>query len=316
MKTKGFIIFSLVLILSVFTFHSVFAEDKNTPSGVIPKLPKTANDPELTNGHVYPNWGPVCQRYTYSVVYRDKEGRPPEYMQIYFNGRMIDMDPTSPKASLGKEDYQKGVRYEYKYVPNKLGSNFYYFEASNGLGKTRDSIIDSPDNGPVLFESAFDKNEVSVIDVATGKKILEYDAGKEWVGGVALSDDGKYLAAKTSNHIYLFDTSKPKKPLWIFGSDRESMIGDVKGGVDISADGSRIFSSIGTFAVLFNNKSNKPVWKYEVGQSAYNAAISADGNYMSVGTAGDESDKNSNLLVLWNQKKFILANNYSGRLGF
>lgn len=129
-----------------------FAETKQpgfgTTTGIIPKLPKTANDPILQNGHVYPNWGPPCQRYTYSTVYQDKEGRAPEYMKIYFNGKMINMTKTNHNDS----DYKKGVQYEYKFVPNKLGSNFYYFEASNGKGKTRDAIIDSPDNGPVFFD--------------------------------------------------------------------------------------------------------------------------------------------------------------------
>ncbi len=148
-----------------------FAETKQpgfgTTTGIIPKLPKTANDPILQNGHVYPNWGPPCQRYTYSTVYQDKEGRAPEYMKIYFNGKMINMTKTNPNDS----DYKKGVQYEYKFVPNKLGSNFYYFEASNGKGKTRDAIIDSPDNGPVLFESAFDKNEIALIDSSSGKAV-------------------------------------------------------------------------------------------------------------------------------------------------
>ena len=147
MKTINFIIISLVIIFSLLALNSVFAEDKSYSGGIIPKLPKTANDPILTNGHVYPNWGPPCQRYTYSVIYQDKEGRKPEYMKIYFNGKMIDMNKKNPNDN----DYKKGVKYIYKYVPNKLGSNFYYFEASNGLGKTRASIIDSPDNGPVLF---------------------------------------------------------------------------------------------------------------------------------------------------------------------
>src|SRR3989344_9093348 len=142
MKLKTLFILGLVLFLSLSLFQSVFAEDKNTPGGMIPKLPKTADDPELFEGHVYPNWGPPCQRYTYSVIYRDKEGRKPEYMKIYFNGQMIDMQPAFDKSTAGKKDYQKGVKYEYKYVPNKIDSNFYYFEASNGLGKARASIID------------------------------------------------------------------------------------------------------------------------------------------------------------------------------
>ena len=301
MKIKGIIIFSLVLLFSIVTSHFAFAEDKNVPGGIIPKLPKTTNDPELLGGRVYPNWGPPCQRYTYSVVYRDKEGRKPEYMQIYFNGKMIDMQPAFDTSAAGKKDYQKGVRYEYTYVPNKVDSNFYYFEASNGSGKARASIIDSPDNGPVLFTTAFDKNEIAVIEKNSGKKVLSFSTGKEWVGGIALSDDGKYLAAKTSKHVYLFDTAKPQKPLWQFTCEQCGIGDDVKGGVDISGDGSKIIAAFGEKVALFDKSSNKPIWMYSGGNS-YNVAISKDGKYMAAATAGDEANTNSNLIILWNGK--------------
>lgn len=280
---------------------AAFAEIKqpgfSTSIGIIPKLPKTTNDPVLQGGHVYPNWGPPCQRYTYSTIYQDKEGRPPEYMKIYFNGSVLDMVKANPNDS----DFKKGVKYEYKFVPNKLGSNFYYFEASNGKGKTRDSIIDSPDNGPVLFESAFDKNEIALIDSSSGKKVLQFPTGKEWVGGVALSDDGKYLAAKTSKHVYLFDTGKPDKPLWQFNCEDCRIGEDVKGGVAISGDGSKIIAAIGESTLLFDKSSSKPLWKYQKdNNNSYNVAISRDGKYAAAATAGEESNVNSNLLILWN----------------
>jgi WD40 repeat protein len=280
-----------------------FAEEKppSGPAQVIPKIPKTPNDPELFNGHVYPFWGPVCMRYTYSVVYRDKEGRPPEYVKIYFNGQMIDMEKENPADN----NYKKGVKYIYKFVPNKLGSNFYYFEASNGKGKARDSIIDSPDNGPVLFESDFSKNEIALIEPKSASKISSFPTGKEWVGGVALSADGKYLAAKTSRHIYLFETPNIEKPLWEFldTSCKDCPIGgDVKGGVDISADGSKIIAAIGNRVLLFNKNSNKPIWSYETDNS-YNVAISQDGRYAGAATAGEEENLNSNLLILWETDK-------------
>ncbi|MDP3988239.1 MAG: WD40 repeat domain-containing protein [Candidatus Levybacteria bacterium] len=297
MKIKGFIVFGLLLIFSLFTSSLIFAEDKNAPGGIIPKLPKTANDPQLLEGHVYPNWGPLCQRYAYSVIYQDKNGRKPEYVKIYFNGKMIDMQKVNPNDN----DYKKGVKYFYKYVPNKLGSNFYYFEASNGLGKARDAIIDSPDNGPVLFKSAFEKNEIAVIDKQSGKKILSFSTGKEWVGGIALSDNGKYLAAKASKHIYLFDTSKPKEPLWAFNIEQGRIGDDVKGGIAISGDGSKIIAAFGEKVALFDKTSNKPIWIYTGGNS-YNVAISKDGKYMAAATAGEESNQNSNLLILWNGK--------------
>ncbi|MDP3758646.1 MAG: WD40 repeat domain-containing protein, partial [Candidatus Daviesbacteria bacterium] len=296
---------ALVLLFSFFSLGVVFAEIKQpgfgTTTGIIPKLPKTPNDPTLQNGHVYPNWGPPCQRYTYSTVYQDKEGRAPEYMKIYFNGKMIDMTKTNPSDS----DYKKGVQYEYKFVPNKLGSNFYYFEASNGKGKTRDSIIDSPDNGPVLFESAFDKNEIALIDSSSGKKILSYPTGKEWVGGVALSDDGKYLAVKTSFKIYLFNVDNPQKPKWVYEYIKGGGMvgGDIKGGVDISGDGSKIIASIGQSVLLFDKSSNKPLWKNDQVGNAYNVAISRDGKYAAAATAGEESNLNSNLMILWDASK-------------
>jgi len=304
MKKRFFYIISFLLSVCLFSclVSSVWAETKmDTPSaGIIPKLPKTPNDPELFNGHVYPNWGPVCQRYTYSVVYQDKENRPPEYMKIYFNGQMIDMEKAYPKNS----DYKKGVKYIYRYAPDKLGGNFYYFEASNGLGKTRDSIIDSPDNGPVLFESAFDQNEIAVIDRESGQKILEFSSGKEWVGGIALSDDGQYLAVKTSYHIYLFDTQKPNEPLWSYEYGQGFMVGgDVKGGVDISGDGSRIAASIGSSVVLFDKNSNQPLWQYGQAGNAYNIAISQDGKYLAAAIAQQEGSENSNSLILWSAEK-------------
>ncbi len=299
--TNLFIVLGFLLFSFFYFSGSVFAEAKidsslGSPAGIIPKLPQTPNDPELTGGRVYPFWGPPCQRYTYSVIYRDKDGRKPEYMQIYFNGKMIDMQKENQKDN----DYRKGVKYIYKYVPNKIDSNFYYFEASNGLGKTRASIIDSPDNGPVLFTTAFDKNEIAVIEKKSGKKILSFSTGKEWVGGIALSDDGKYLAAKTSQHIYLFDTATPQKPLWQFNCEQCRIGDDVKGGVDISGDGSKIIAAFGEKVALFDKSSSKPIWMYSGGNS-YNVAISKDGKYMAAATAGDEENVNSNLIILWNE---------------
>lgn len=299
------------IFASLFTPNKLSAEYKSDlPSGQnIPKLQTTPNDPKLVNGHVYPNWGPICQRYTYSVIYLDDKDRPPEYVKIYFNGKMIDME----KENSTDSDYLKGVKYIYKNVPNKPGSNFFFFEASNGLGKTRSNIIDSPDNGPVLFKNAFDKNEVAVIDAEKQTKILSYDLKDEWVGGVALSDDGKYLAVKTHKKIYLFDTSKPNEPVWIYEGVNER-VGDVKGGVDISGDGTRIIASIGGDAILFNNKTNEPIWTYKgTGNQAYNIAISKDGNYMAMGTAGSvssttagyKSSETTNLLILWSEKSNV-----------
>lgn len=297
-KVAAMKIVKLIICILVISFFPciAFAESKPPPGQgqMIPKLPKTSNDPILENGGVYPMWGPPCQRYTYHTTYKDKEGRPPEYVKMYFNGNWI----TPEKENPNDKDYKKGVRYIYKFVPNKIGGNFFFFEASNGVGKTREGIIDSPGNGPVLFESDFLHNEIVVMD-KTGQKVLEYPLNDEWVGGVALSSDGKYLAAKTSRKVLLFDTGKPEKPVWIYEQGTGGMVGgDVKGGVAISGDGSKIFASISDNVLLFDKSNNKPIWQYNVG-NAYNVAISKNGQYVGAATAGSETEQNSNLLIIW-----------------
>lgn len=292
MKTK--IVFFCAFLLLLLTFNPSLAEDKSATGGVIPKLPQTANDPELFNGQVYPEWGPVCQRYTYAVTYRDKEGRPPEYVQIYFNGEMIEMSKSDPAAS----DYRKGVRYEYQYVPHKLGSNFYYFEASNGLGKARDSIIDSPDNGPVLFESVFDQNEVVLIEAATGTVAWRFSTGKEWVGGVVLSDDGRYLAALTSQHVYFFSTASDQ-PLWQYEFNQSSPIGGGPrgNGIAISDSGSKVIASVGMKTILFGSQNSQPIWEYP--SPSLTVSISADGQSAAAGSVRQGRGEAVNVLLLW-----------------
>lgn len=290
-------LFLIFLLIVIFSPALVQAEDK--PAGrPIPKLPasETVDGPQLINNYVYPMWGPTCQEYIYTVTYQDPDGRPPAYVQIYFNGQMIDMDKSDPEAN----DYSKGVKYEYKFVPTKIDSNFYYFEASNGAGKTRASIIDSPDNGPVLFDTDFLDNEIAVINTQTGDKLISYPTQDEWIGGVAMSANGQYTAVKTSRHIYLFDLNRPDKPVWSYQHPVGSQIGgDLKGGVDISDNGETIIASTANSVLLFNSTSNQPVWQYRLESSAYNVAISANGQYAAAATGGEATNPNSNLLILW-----------------
>ena len=300
MKQKKFI-FAIFVIFSLSLANNTILAEALPAGSAIPKLPKTTDDPILSGGKVYPFWGPVCQRYTYSVIYADKEGRAPEYVQMYFNGKMLAMEKDNPSD----DDYKKGVKYIYQNVPKKFGSNFYYFEASNGLGKARASIIDSPDNGPVLFDADFEHNEIVLIDAVAGQEAWRYSIGEEWVGAVALSNDGRYLAVQTSNHVYFFDTGK-NKPLWDYQSPAKGAIGgDVKGGVSISADGQKIFAALNGKALMFDKNSNKPIWTYNLeanGGGAYGVDIAKNGQSAAVAMAGSESDQNSNVLILFDSK--------------
>ena len=65
-----------IFLLFAFFNQAVFAEDTIVDNALppIPKLAHTANDPELSNGYVNPNWGAPCQTFPYYVTYRDKNG--------------------------------------------------------------------------------------------------------------------------------------------------------------------------------------------------------------------------------------------------
>ncbi len=285
----------LILVLGIFLCLPMIVLAEFKGGNIIPKLPETPDDPILREGHVYPMWGAPCTRYTYSVIYQDKEGRPPEYMRMYFNGDWIDLQ----KENAQDADYKNGVKYIHQYVPTSTSQTMYFFEASNGKGKARDSIIDSPDNGPVLLTSAMNNNEIVVVNRETGTIVWRYPTGEAWVDEVEISRNNEYLAAKASGKVYLFKLAQ-QEPVWVYEPGLDMPVGgDVDGGIGISGDGTRITASLGNQVLLFSNQSNQPLWTQESGGSAYDIAISADGSTVAVATGGEEENENSNLLMVF-----------------
>jgi len=169
----------------------------------------------------------------------------------------------------------------------------------------------------VLFESAFDKNEIVLIEPQTGNVVWRFFTGKEWVGGVALSADGQYLAAQTSKHIYFFSTSS-NKPIWEYEFGKFLPIGTSPrgNGIAISKDGTKIFAPVGNKAVLFGPKNNQPIWEYRASAIILAVASSADGNYAAASVGEDSGSEEGNALLFWETKnsqpvwKFISDSNF------
>lgn len=234
--------------------------------------------PKLYGNVVFPGFGVPCTKFTYKVIYRDEKGGTPEYVRINLNNRWHDMEKKSG-------DYKTGALYAYEYVPTSTKPNFFYFEASNGIGKARAAIIDSPDQGPTVYSEKFDNNEIILLD-KEGNAVWTYDTGYDQVEGVAISEDGNYVAAVTNFYVYLFSKDK-KEPLWKFCTicAVPETISTNMAGIAISADGSFIAADLQNKLYLFSRESNKPLWIRDTESSALGIDISDDGSLIVLGVA-------------------------------
>ena len=291
MKKTIFFVFGIIFLFLV--FQLVFAEEK-TPSEMldvnltIPKL--TAEEiqdaPRLTDGGVLPPFGQPCTKFFYKVLYEDEKGREPEYVRIWLNGKWYDMEKVSG-------DYKTGAWYIFEYVPNSGESNFYFFEASNGAGKTRTNIIDSPDQGPLMYSESFKDNKIILFHKNSAELLWSFDIGKKLVSQVAISKDGKYAGAAATNTIYFFSTEKGL--LWQFFTTygEPSFPMASMAGIAISADGKYIAASVERKLYFFEKESNKPKWFADIESEAIGIDISDNGEYIAVGVgnAGEKGDK-------------------------
>ncbi|MEK6969026.1 MAG: PQQ-binding-like beta-propeller repeat protein [Nanoarchaeota archaeon] len=275
----------ILLLILVCLSSFVFAEEKST-FGIVPKLTaEEMQDGPTLMGNVYPSLGVPCMNFTYYAQYRDEKDREPEYVRLWLNNQWHDL-------TLLEGTPQSGATYVYNYVPTSGKGNFYYYEASNGVGKTRASIIDSPDNGPVLFSEKLDNNEIVLLD-KKGKEIWNYLLGKEWTEGVALSKDGNYIAVVTGFHIYLF-SKESNVPLWNFCvncNPSSTMTGNMEG-VAISQDGNYVAGTMQAKLYFFAKGSNQPLWTADIesGSEGIDMADDASVIAVSVSNAGKTGD--------------------------
>ncbi|MFA6036266.1 MAG: PQQ-binding-like beta-propeller repeat protein, partial [Candidatus Micrarchaeia archaeon] len=279
---------NVVVVVLLLFIQLSFAEDKPTQYNIPEKLVPGPNDPVLMGGTVYPEYGAPCTNYTYITIYRDNEGRAPEYVRINFNNQWHDM------KVLQGTDYKTGVTYGYSFVPTALKANFYYFEASNGLGKARAAIIDSPNNGPQLFSGAFENNAAYVFDSDTGALKWSFPTGEWWVAKVALSHDAGLIVAKTSTRLYAF--SKEGKSLWNFSeAGAKDKNEDVAGDVALSRKGEVVALVQDSALYVLNGTTGEQLWKQEFSMNAISVDISDDGKWaavgMGMGSASEDADE-------------------------
>jgi outer membrane protein assembly factor BamB len=99
------------------------------------------------------------------------------------------------------------------------------------------------------------------------------------VVSVAISADGEYIVAGSTDHkIYLFNKDN-NTPLWSHETGNEVY------SVSISADGEYVAAgSADNKVYLFDKDSSTPLWSYNTSDQVRSVAISADGEYIAAGS--------------------------------
>ncbi|MFH0889928.1 MAG: PQQ-binding-like beta-propeller repeat protein [Candidatus Aenigmatarchaeota archaeon] len=287
------VFFMIIFMLPVF----VIAEDKPDLGtlGSIPKLTdaEKVDAPELYSSTVYPSFGTPCMNFTYRVYYKDSQGRPPAYVKIWHDYKWYNMTKESG-------NYASEAMYTFNYVPTSGKELFYYIEASNGVGKARAAIIDSPDQGPLLYAEKLDNNEIILLD-NNGNKLWSYETKNDWVEGVALSDDGRYAAAVTGYAIYLFSNSSNETLIkWKLCDKCDVPKVTMAGfnGVDISGDGRYMAGTLGTTLYYFDTASRQLLWKTSLEANVIGVSMSDDGGRVAVGLGN--ADNKGDKVILFN----------------
>jgi len=232
--------------------------------------------PKLIEGHAEPPVATPGTLIVYQVTYTDEDGDTPEYVKIIFTGT----EAKEMRKISG--NYKTGTVYEFSW---KQDDGFdYRFEASDGK-----ELAQLPWYGGTLapvniISERLESNKIYFFSRESNEPLWSYDIGENQVQNAVISDDGSYIAAKTSNYIYFFSL-KSSTPLWKYQCEigAEGPSGG-SGWVDISADGKYIAGGCRESLNLFS-ESGKLVWTYKDNIGIYAVSISADGDYIAVGTS-------------------------------
>ncbi len=241
-----------------------------------PSIAFANSPPKLTEGHAEPPVAAPGALIVYQVTYADEDGDAPEYVRIIFTGTEAkEMRKTSG-------NYRTGAVYEFSW---KQDDGFdYRFEASDGKMTAKLPWYGGTLAPVNIISEKLEGNRIYFFSKENNEPLWSYDIGENQVQNAVISDDGSHIAAKTNNYIYFF-SRESSTPLW--KHQCETGAEDPSGGsgwVDISTDGNYIAGGCRGSLSLFS-KSGKLIWAYKDDIGIYAVSISADGEYLTVGTS-------------------------------
>lgn len=216
---------------------------------------------------------------TYWMTYTDAEGTMPSYAKICFS------ELGCKEMTKISGDAKSGINYEYVFKNQQRGYE-YYFEASDGQNTAREPNYESGTLSPVnLMEGIPENNKIMFFSKDSSKPLWVFDTGIDWVAKAAISANGEYAAAKTSDYVYVFSRDNNKPIITIKCIDHTGSNENAQGGVAMSADGLLVAAGCANRIELYSTSSKSSLWEYSEGISLYSLAMSNNGNYIAVGTS-------------------------------
>jgi len=161
-------------------------------------------------------------------------------------------------------------------------------------------------NGSYIVAGSADHN-LYVFNSSNETPLWSKNLNDNDVLAVDISSDGKYIAAGSSNCLYLFDINSTE--LWHFNGTGNGVNNDIDI-LEISADGYYIAAGAVYDILLFNRTSSIPMWNHDNNWNGnfHSLAISADGKYTVAGNWDNYvylfNNTNTNNPMLWSSPTY------------
>ncbi len=261
----------------------------------------------LSRGYVFPSWAVPGGTVVYRVFCKTVANSVPDYVRLHLGSATYDLAKVS--NSSGSDLYE--LKFE---IPSSWKQAVPFFFTAGFGDQAMRFPVNGAIEGPVILPEKYVSNKIVFMDKEGEIKWI-YSTGEDWVQNLVLSDDGSYLAAKTTDKIYFFSSKSPD-PLWIYECQSAGQGNNYRyygGWVDLSDKGEFIAGGCQNTLHIFN-RDGRIVWSYPARVSR--VSNSKDGFFTAITTlSGGKESKPGQTILFSNAIRKPIWNHFASGSG-